>query len=141
MPVCNGDVERLPFRANSIEIVFMNSVLMFAPLAPTIREIARVLRPGGRLFFLEPTSGNPLVRLYRWWHGRYSETADWHDYDSIVETVRRSFAEVRFESYYLVVPLTFLPTPVRRMLHFDRYLARLFPCFSWLLLGEARKKG
>uniref|UniRef100_A0A450S4R3 Malonyl-[acyl-carrier protein] O-methyltransferase n=1 Tax=Candidatus Kentrum sp. DK TaxID=2126562 RepID=A0A450S4R3_9GAMM len=49
--VC-GDAERLPFRADSIDLLFSNVTVQWCnDLAEACREFARILRPGGLLVF------------------------------------------------------------------------------------------
>ncbi len=58
--------ERLPFEDRSFDTVVTTLALCFVPdLGATIAEIARVLRPGGRLLFLEHVR-SPSPRLARW---------------------------------------------------------------------------
>ncbi|MBM4436580.1 MAG: class I SAM-dependent methyltransferase [Actinobacteria bacterium] len=45
--------ERLPFRSEAFDTVVTSLVLCTVDLDPTLREIRRVLRPGGRLRFYE----------------------------------------------------------------------------------------
>jgi SAM-dependent methyltransferase len=49
---------------DSIDIVYSNS-LHHAGYKETIKEIHRVLKEGGRAFFIEPLDYNPLIKIYR----------------------------------------------------------------------------
>jgi SAM-dependent methyltransferase len=52
IPVVQGDGERLPFAAESFDIVFCDhGVMGFADPYLTVPEVARVLRPGGAFVF------------------------------------------------------------------------------------------
>ncbi|HQE91869.1 MAG TPA: class I SAM-dependent methyltransferase [Anaerolineae bacterium] len=59
--------ERLPFAAATFDVVVASWVLEHLP-CPTLTfgEVARVLRPGGRFFFLTPNLRHPLPRLSQW---------------------------------------------------------------------------
>ena len=59
--------ERLPFADAAFDTVIASWVLehLSQPLA-TWREIARVLRPGGRFFFLTPNRNHPIPRMSAW---------------------------------------------------------------------------
>lgn len=56
VPVVQADGERIPFRDESFDLVFCDhGVMGFADPYRTVPEVARVLRPGGRLVFNAPT--------------------------------------------------------------------------------------
>ena len=65
-----ADSRRLGLAAASIAIVFSNSTLDHfetrEELAASIRELVRVLRPGGRLIVTLDNPKNPLYGLLRW---------------------------------------------------------------------------
>jgi SAM-dependent methyltransferase len=57
-----ADGQTLPFPDNSFDAVWMRLVLVHTPdPAATMREIARVLKPGGRVVLTEPDQGSHLV--------------------------------------------------------------------------------
>jgi SAM-dependent methyltransferase/uncharacterized membrane protein YbhN (UPF0104 family) len=66
--VVAGDALRLPVRDGSVDFVFVIGVLHHLPgreaQAQALREIARVLRPGGVLLVHESNPRNPLFRFY-----------------------------------------------------------------------------
>ena len=66
MPVLRGVGEHLPFSGNSFDIVVSVWVLEHVkdPLK-VMREVARVLRPGGHFVFLTPNLRHPLVSMNR----------------------------------------------------------------------------
>ncbi len=57
--------EALPFPDASFDLVFGNGVLHHVELLPALREVRRVLKPGGRAAFIEPLKHNPVIGLYR----------------------------------------------------------------------------
>jgi len=57
VPVAMGDASVLPLRDASVDAVVMSMALMLVPLAGTLAEVARVLRPGGVLVATVPTGG------------------------------------------------------------------------------------
>ena len=61
--VCSG--YELPFPDASIDVVFGIAILHHLDLGRASREIARVLRPGGRAIFQEPVRNSPVVRFVR----------------------------------------------------------------------------
>jgi len=66
IPLLRADVARLPFAAGTFDAVTGHSFLYLLPdPAAAVREIARVLRPGGRAVFLEPHADAPPAALLR----------------------------------------------------------------------------
>lgn len=57
--VCAGSLVVLPFRDGAFDAVYNNTVIEHIPhVEEMLREIARVLRPGGRFVFIIPTDMN-----------------------------------------------------------------------------------
>jgi SAM-dependent methyltransferase len=57
--------EELPFEDGSFDIAFGKAVLHHLDPVAGSRELARVLRPGGRAAFSEPLGTNPVVQFVR----------------------------------------------------------------------------
>jgi demethylmenaquinone methyltransferase/2-methoxy-6-polyprenyl-1,4-benzoquinol methylase len=69
-PLVQGDALRLPLRAAAVDGVTCGFALRnLAALEPFLAELARVLRPGGRIALLEVAT--PPNRLLRWGHRAY----------------------------------------------------------------------
>lgn len=59
--------EALPFPAGAFDLVCCSWVLEHLPdPAQALREVARVLAPGGHFVFLTPNARHPLLALNRW---------------------------------------------------------------------------
>lgn len=57
--------ESLKFKRGSFEAVVGCNILHHVDLKKTIREVKRVLKPGGVAAFLEPLAYNPVINIYR----------------------------------------------------------------------------
>jgi SAM-dependent methyltransferase len=61
-----GDAHNVPFADNSFDVVVGRSILHHLDFERALREITRILRPGGRAIFVEPLGDNPAGKLIRW---------------------------------------------------------------------------
>lgn len=68
-----GDGEHLPYDDAQFDYVFGNAILHHLELHKCVPEIARVLKPGGRAAFCEPSAQNPLATAYRYVKHHYIE--------------------------------------------------------------------
>ena len=67
-----ADSEHLPFAAETFDGSYGAVVLHHLPMETTLRELHRVLKPGGRIIFSEPNMLNPQIMLMKniWWIGK-----------------------------------------------------------------------
>jgi ubiquinone/menaquinone biosynthesis C-methylase UbiE len=61
--LCCGNAEELPWPGGTFDAVYGSSVLHHLDLGRALREIHRVLKPGGQLVFAEPNIVNPQVAV------------------------------------------------------------------------------
>jgi len=59
-----GDIHRLDFADNCFDVVFARAVLHHSQLEVAVKEIYRVLKPGGIALFSDPLNYNPLFKIY-----------------------------------------------------------------------------
>jgi ubiquinone/menaquinone biosynthesis C-methylase UbiE len=61
-----GDATRMPYRNELFDAVFESGVVHHVPnWRATLREVGRVLKPGGSFYFGEPSRGRLRRGLYR----------------------------------------------------------------------------
>jgi len=124
--VCSR-AENLPFREGALDAAYTKASLIHTDLSVALAECRRVLRPGGRGVFCEPTASNPFARLYR----RFCAPAEWRTitrYFSRAEekTVAEVFGNLRFGNFYLFGFLAFYwQFGKRRLKRFKRWLGIL----------------
>ena len=59
------NAEDMKLRTASFDLVFGSGILHHLALEVSLKEIRRVLRPGGKAIFFEPLGHNPAIKLYR----------------------------------------------------------------------------
>jgi len=65
-----ADIYKLPFEENSFDVVFCDVVIQhLAEPKPALKELARVLKPGGRLIFSAVNKWNCPHSLYKFFKG------------------------------------------------------------------------
>jgi arsenite methyltransferase len=91
-----ADAQRLPLRDNTIDAVTSMAVFQLIPdPAAALGEIARVLRPGGRLAIMVPTAG----RAARFWQALPNVGAHAFGEDEIADILEdKGFASVRVKN-------------------------------------------
>jgi SAM-dependent methyltransferase len=113
--VVQAGAERLPFADDSFDTVVSTLVFCTVPdVAASLREVRRVLTPGGRLLFLEHVRAAPGSRLERWqdrlhgpWHALACGCNCNRDLLAALAAGSFSVEEVRHESW------RFMPRIVR----------------------------
>ncbi len=141
------DAEAMSFPDDHFDLIYGSSILHHLDVGAASREIARVLRPGGRAVFLEPLGHNVLINLYR----RLTpalRTVDEHPLlMADLDTMAAHFEQMRVHHHALatlaMVPFRKLPGAGRllgTLQAVDRVLFRV-PAFrrqAWQVVIEAR---
>ncbi len=63
---CSGDIEALPFRNNSFDLVFSSLAIQWCDLPRVLAEVSQVLKPGGRFVFSTLAEGSLSELDYAW---------------------------------------------------------------------------
>lgn len=64
--VCAGDIEQLPFRDDSVELMFSNLAIQWCDFATVLQQAHNALKPGGWFFFTTLVNES-LMELNRAW--------------------------------------------------------------------------
>jgi ubiquinone/menaquinone biosynthesis C-methylase UbiE len=94
---------------NSFDIVYAANLLHHIPdPTVTIREMHRVLKPGGMMCFWDPLRHNPVINVYRRIATEVRTEDETPLHIDIVREVRRSFGQTRFDTFWLATLWIFL---------------------------------
>lgn len=164
LAVSVGDAAHLPYRDASFDRVVCNGAAHHLPDLPAaLRELFRVLQPGGRLVLYEPVD-SPLtgaVRRTVFRRSRYESPADLeHKHAFTRAAVERALAEVGFvdlavsahdflayplSGMYMALPWSGSRRLMRALLGIEDALRRLRPLrpvwdvLAWRMLFSARR--
>ncbi len=105
------DAMNMTFSDASFDLVFGSGIIHHLDTEQAAREIARVLRPGGRAVFWEPMGTNPIIGLYRRLTPS-ARTVDEHPLLNVdFKIMEKYFATVERDFYGLT---TLLALPLRK---------------------------
>lgn len=151
-------VEFLPFPDETFDIVYGNAVLHHVEFQEAMREVHRVLKPGGRAFFIEPLAYNPVINVYRRIAGTMRTPDERPLALSAVRRLNGLYASVEHREFWLLAQLVFVWFFVGMRAHparerywkkviydadkiawlfrplnaLDNFLMKVFPFISWL---------
>jgi SAM-dependent methyltransferase len=124
-----ASADALPFSPASFDAVYIANTLHHLPDPPAVlREIRRVLRPGGWFFSWDPLAYNPAINLYRRMADKV-RTADESPLRlSILRDARRLFPGARSRCFWIASLALFLKYFLIDRIHpnADRYWKRIY---------------
>ena len=133
-----GDVEALDFEDNTFDLAMEYGVLHHVDLDAAMRELARVVRPGGAVICTEALGHNPAIQLYR--RLTPSLRTKW-EVEHIIRrhhfrTMRKYFETIDIRFFHLA---TLAAVPFRKCRWFGRLLASLETVDALLLKAPLLK--
>ena len=140
--------EQTKFNSNNFDIVYGTGILHHLNMSMCLDEIKRVLKPGGKLIFIEPLGTNPLINLYRKLTPK-SRSKDEHPLVKLdFDLIEKKFINTKLK-YYGFLTLIFFPfykspknSNIFKFLKIiDQFLFKLniFKKFAWSVLIIAQK--
>ena len=140
--------EQTKFNSNNFDIIYGTGILHHLNMSMCLDEIKRVLKPGGKLIFIEPLGTNPLINLYRKLTPK-SRSEDEHPLVKLdFDLIEKKFINTKLK-YYGFLTLIFFPfykspknSNIFKFLKIiDQFLFKLniFKKFAWSVLIIAQK--
>ncbi len=94
---------------NTFDIVYAANLLHHIPDPfVTIREIHRVLKPGGKMCFWDPLRHNPVINVYRRIATEVRTEDETPLHINLVKTVQGLFTTTRFDTFWIATLWIFL---------------------------------
>lgn len=106
---CTANAMELEFPDNTFDIVYASNLLHHLPEPKiAIREMHRVLKPGGKACFWEPLKHNPVINVYRRMATKV-RTEDETPLDiNIIKFVNSLYSDVAYDTFWLATLWIFL---------------------------------
>jgi SAM-dependent methyltransferase len=105
--------ERLDYPDASIDVAVGFAIIHHLDLAASLRELHRVLRPGGVAWFAEPLGTNPAIQLYRRLTPQFRTVDERPLVLSELPGLLSAFSSVEHREFYLTalwaIGLSYLP--------------------------------
>ena len=139
--------EKTKFEDNKFDLVYGQGILHHLEISSCIFEISRILKPGGKLLFIEPLGTNPLINLYRRLTPR-ARSKDEHplifkDFDIIKKKFK--ITDLKFYGFLTLIFFPLYKSGSSRIFKvltkLDQLLFKfkLFKYFAWSVLITATK--
>lgn len=111
-----GSAYNTNFKSNSFDVVCGFYILHHLDFKKALKEVNRILKPGGRIFFYEPNILNPIVYLIKSNKTLKRLVGDspneWAMNPVTINTKLKYFKSISIKSTEFIVPLSFLPLTI-----------------------------
>ena len=140
--------EKTKFNDSTFDIIYGSGILHHLDISLCLKEMHRILKPGGRFLFIEPLGTNPMINFYRKLTPN-SRSKDEHPLiNDDFELIKSNFNKLQIK-YYGFFTLIFFPlyTTPKKSFNFkilkkiDQFLFKfdIFKKFAWSVLIIAEK--
>jgi SAM-dependent methyltransferase len=143
-----ADAARMPLRAHSFDLIVSNhSLEHFPDLEATVREIGRVIRPGGTLYVAVPDVTTLTDRIYRWLARGGGHVNAFRAPDDVIGVVERLTGlrhrgtRALFSSLSFLNARNFTAPPPKRIALFAFGNERFLAVLAWVLRWLDRRLG
>jgi SAM-dependent methyltransferase len=94
--------EDIDYADESFDVVLGKAILHHTDMEKTSRQLARVLRPGGEAYFLEPLGHNPFLNLFRKLTARLRTPTETPLRMKDLDVFRQHFEFVSYRGFHLL---------------------------------------
>lgn len=145
------NAEKMDFEDGFFDAVFGRAILHHLNLDKAGKEIARVLKPGGRAVFIEPLGMNPLINLYRQITLKERTPFEHPLTFKDIEKMGRNFEKFEHKEFYLVALLSIIgerilkkynPFKIKKIQKIDEFIYKWLPFlkkYSWVTIITFQK--
>jgi ubiquinone/menaquinone biosynthesis C-methylase UbiE len=102
------DAMGIDYPDESFDIVYSANLLHHVQPEKTLREVHRILKPGGKACFWDPLKHNPIINVYRRMATDVRSTDEAPLDISLVNFIRSIFSEVEYDTFWLATLWIFL---------------------------------
>ena len=140
--------ERTRFASNKFDIIYGLGILHHLEFSKCLKEMSRILKPGGSILFIEPLGTNPLINLYRKMtpnaRSKDEHPLKYKDFNLIEKNFKN--IELKYYGFFTLVFFPFYSNPknsffFKTLTKIDQFLFKnkYFRTMAWSVLIKARK--
>ena len=140
--------EKTKFNDSTFDIIYGSGILHHLDISLCLKEMHRILKPGGRFLFIEPLGTNPMINFYRKLTPN-SRSKDEHPLiNDDFELIKNNFnkLQIKYYGFFTVIFFPFYTTPKKSfnfkiLKKIDQFLFKfdIFKKFAWSVLIIAEK--
>lgn len=137
------NANKLDFSNNEFDIIFGCGILHHLRIKSVLSNIKRIIKPDGKIFFLEPMGMNPAINLFRKFTPQYRTKSEHPLTVKDLEIIKSKFNETKYHYYYFLTLLPIVFGNNQKLINvfykIDSLLFKIFPplrLLSWVVVVE-----